>query len=263
MKRYKYIYGPLLSWRLGRSLGIDPVSEKIGKVCSFDCVYCQVGKTKCFTQKRKIFVPTSEILKEIKSLSKIKIDYVTFSGAGEPTLAKNLGDIIRKIKKVRKTKIAVITNSSLIDKKDVREDLKLADLVMLKLDAPNERIFRKVSAPTTKIKLKSILKGLKKFRSQYKGKFNIQVMFVRANKAYARDLARLAFGFNPNEVEINTPIRPSRVKPLSKKELTEIKNIFHSENKKNIKIVNVYDKKKKKKVAPITRRSAMKRRGRA
>ena len=134
MKKYQYIYGPVSSWRLGRSLGVDAISHARGKLCNYDCIYCQVGKTKIFNTKRKIFVPTLKILREIESFPRTKIDYITFSGLGEPTLAKNLGQLIKGIRKIRKNKIAIITNASLINQKNVRKDLLLADLVMLKLD---------------------------------------------------------------------------------------------------------------------------------
>src|SRR3989338_4876143 len=102
---YRYIYGPVPSWRLGRSLGIDPISRE-NKVCTFNCVYCQLGHVQLFSDKRDVFVPTEDIIKEINSLPDLKIDYITFSGKGEPPLAENLGGIIREIKKIRDEKIA-------------------------------------------------------------------------------------------------------------------------------------------------------------
>ncbi len=86
MNKYKYIYGPVFSWRLGRSLGIDPISKE-KKICTFDCLYCQLGKTDRLTNIRSMFVPTVEIIKEIRKIPPLKIDYLTFSGRGEPTLA--------------------------------------------------------------------------------------------------------------------------------------------------------------------------------
>jgi len=126
---FKYIYGPVPSWRLGSSLGIDPLS-KDGKVCSFDCLYCQLGETKFLTDERKKFVPGEEVIGELDSLPTLKIDYITFSGMGEPTLASNLGQMIKAIKKIRKEKIAVLTNSSLMHREDVQKDLFCADFVV-------------------------------------------------------------------------------------------------------------------------------------
>ncbi|MDD5655136.1 MAG: radical SAM protein, partial [Candidatus Omnitrophica bacterium] len=135
MKRaFKYIYGPVPSWRLGSSLGIDPVS-KGRKICSFDCVYCQIGKAGLFIKERKRFIDTGEIIAELAGLPPLKIDYLTFSGAGEPTLAENLGEMIKAVKAIRPEPIAVITNGSLMTQADVRQELALADFVIAKLDA--------------------------------------------------------------------------------------------------------------------------------
>ena len=108
--KYKYIYGPVSSWRLGRSLGIDPISS-FQKTCTFDCVYCQSGRTEVFSTRREVFVPTEALIQELNSLPEVSIDYITFAGNGEPTLAKNLGGMIRAVKIIRREKIAVITNS--------------------------------------------------------------------------------------------------------------------------------------------------------
>ncbi|MCK5584343.1 MAG: radical SAM protein, partial [Elusimicrobiales bacterium] len=139
IKKFKYIFGPVPSWRLGSSLGVDLISGT-RKTCSFDCVYCQVGRTLKLSSRREVFVKKSEILKEIKSLPKAKIDYITFSGMGEPTLAKNLGELIKAVKKVRPEKVAVLTNSSVLNRKDVRDELMEADFVIAKLDASNQKI---------------------------------------------------------------------------------------------------------------------------
>ncbi|GAG26027.1 unnamed protein product, partial [marine sediment metagenome] len=183
MKNYKYIYGPVPSWRLGSSLGIDPLSEKV-KICNFDCIYCQIGKTKIFAKERRVFVPTAKIIKEIKPLPAIRIDYITFSGSGEPTLAKNLGRMIKAIKKIRKEKIAVLTNSSLMHRKDVQKDLLLADFVVAKLDAHLQDIFVRINQPMKTIGLEKIINGIKKFKGRFRGKLALQIMFVKKNKKY-------------------------------------------------------------------------------
>ncbi|MFC1576060.1 radical SAM protein [Candidatus Omnitrophota bacterium] len=235
-RRYKYIYGPVSSWRLGRSLGVDAVSAGQKKICSFDCIYCQAGKTKDLTAKRRVFIPTGTIAEEIKSLPPVKIDYITFSGRGEPTLAKNLGELIRKVKKIRKKKIAVITNSSLLFRKDVRRDLAPADFVMAKFDASTEDVFRKVNKPAKSVRLTKTIKGIKEFKRRYKGKFALQIMFVKKNVKFAEEIAKLAKNIKPDLVQINTPLRPSGVRPVSRKEMKDIKKLF-----KGIKVVSVYD----------------------
>ncbi len=230
----KYIYGPVPSWRLGRSLGVDLISGE--KACTFDCIYCQLGKTVRHVIKREIFVPTSKIVKDLESLPNLQLDYITLSGTGEPTLAANLGEVILEIKKRFKNRVAVLTNSSLMHERQVRKELSLADLVVAKLDAPNEKIFRIVNQPTNGINLNMIVEGIRRFHEEYPGKLALQIMFVPQNKDYAADLAALAKEIKPVEVEINTPLRPSPVKPLSPEELTEIKELF-----KPLKVYSVYD----------------------
>ncbi len=256
---FNYIYGPVPSWRLGRSLGIDPISYK-GKVCTFDCLYCQIGKTRFLTGKRRIFVPAAKIIKELKSLPPLKIDYITFSGTGEPTLAKNLGQMIKAVKKIRNEKIAVLTNSSLMKRKDVRKDLLLADLVVAKLDAPSKKGLNAINKPIKAVRFENIIQGIKNFRKYYTGKLALQVMFISKNKKYVAAIARIAKEIRPDEIQINTPLRPCRVKPLLKKELNIIRHFFIRECGKIIKIVSVYDSKKKK-IKPISTEETLRRRG--
>jgi len=253
-RRYKYIYGPVPSWRLGSSLGIDPLSVK-NKVCPFDCVYCQIGKTKRLTDKREVFVKTEEIITELKSLPPLKIDYITFSGTGEPTLAKNLGELIQEVKKIRNEKIAVLTNSALLKDETVREDLSLADFVAAKLDASRGETFQLVNKPLKSLKLKEIIESIKKFRSYYRGKFALQIMFTPENKKYAEEIGQIAKEIAPEEVQLNTPLRPQRITPLTPSEMADIKKYFNGLN-----IISVYNADRKY-VKPVSSEDTMKRRG--
>lgn len=239
-KQFKHIYGPVSSWRLGRSLGIDPVCSHGKTICSFDCIYCQADRTKVLTARRSVYVSTEEITGELKSFPPAEIDYVTFSGSGEPTLALNLGELIREARGIRKAKIAVITNASLIDKKDVQEDLLLADFVFLKIDAHSKDIFRKINRPANGINYGTILKGIKEFSASYKGRLAIQMMFVSENKPYAKEMARLARTLKVKEIQINTPLRPSAAKFISMKDMIVIKKFFRGMN-----VVSVYDIRRK------------------
>jgi len=226
MKKFKYIYGPIYSWRLGSSLGVDPLSQT-DKTCTFDCSYCQIGETKLFNSDRKVFISTEAILKEIKALPKnVKIDYITFSGNGEPTLAKNLGDMIKRIRKIRKEKIAVITNSSLISRSDVQEDLALADFVLLKLDANAEDLFREINRPDPGIRFGDVVKGIKRFSEIYRKRLALQIMFVGKNKSYAKEIVKMAQKLGIKEVQINTPLRKCPEKPLPKPEMDAIRRYF-------------------------------------
>ena len=256
---YKYIYGPVSSWRLGRSLGIDPISS-LQKVCTFDCVYCQAGKTKVFENVRKVYVPTEEMVKELRQLPEISVDYITFAGNGEPTLAQNLGEMIRAVRCVRPEKIAVITNASLIDRKDVQQDLLLADLVEAKLDAFSQDFLEGVNRPAPGIFFEAIVSGLKVFRRIFDKHLTLQVMFVPGNKTEAEKIARLALEIHPDEIEINTPLRACSVQPLRPDELEEVTKIFRKVCGDQIKIRNVYEAKREKS-RPFSEPSTERRRG--
>lgn len=252
--KLKYIYGPVFSWRLGSSLGVDLISSK-DKVCSFDCVYCQLGKTKALTAKRKIFISAREIIEELDSLPPVKIDYITFSGRGEPTLAENIGRAIRAIKERRNNKVAVITNSSLLTHKYTRDDLLAADFVIAKLDACCQEEFERINCPIHSITFDKVVRAIKSFRNAYKGKLALQIMFIKENRSSASKIADIVREINPDEVQINTPLRACAVKPLSKGELESIKLKF-----KGLKVISVYDCKKKT-VKAISDEETLKRRG--
>ena len=253
-RKFKYIYGPIFSWRLGRSLGIDPISSE-EKVCSFDCVYCQIGPTGVLTDERKVFVQTSEVVSEIESLPEVEIDYMTFSGRGEPTLAANLGEMIQAAKGVRGDPVAVITNSSLIGRKDVREDLMLADFVLAKLDAASQEVFERINSPIAGAKIGEIIEGIRRFRDEYAGKLALQMMFLEENVAEAGRMAEIARSLEPDEVEINTPLRECAVKPLPKREIERIASLFEGMN-----VITVYEGKKGK-TQLISDEETVKRRG--
>jgi len=207
------VYGPVSSWRLGRSLGIDLLSTK-GKTCSFDCIYCQLGSTVHFLAERRQFVSLDKLAIELERVRDIPADYATFSGVGEPTLASNLGEAIGLARSILGLPVAVLTNSSLITREDVRHELGLADVVVAKLDAPSQELFNIINRPMVGYSLDEILQGIRYFRSEYKGKLALQMMFVEANKDYAPEMAKMAAELSPDEVQINTPLRPSEVKPL-------------------------------------------------
>jgi wyosine [tRNA(Phe)-imidazoG37] synthetase (radical SAM superfamily) len=207
------------------SLGIDPISRP-EKICNFDCVYCQLGKTDILTNERKVYVPAEEILKEICALPPTKLDYLTFSGRGEPTLAKNLGEMILALRPIKLAKIAVITNSLLMDQVDVRLDLALADFVLAKLDACSPETLACVHKPLQAQHFSQMIAGLKEFRRIFKGRLALQLMFIDANKDRARDMAAVAREINADEVELNTPLRPSGAAPLTEAQLEDIKKEF-------------------------------------
>jgi len=228
------IYGPVSSWRLGRSLGVDPICSA-GKICSFDCVYCSLGRTTKKTMDRGVFVSSRIVKLNLeKALKKVKPDIITFSGTGEPTLAKNLGELIETVKEVSKLPIAVLTNSSLKFRKDVRRDLAKADIVKGKLDASNDDILGIVNRPHEEISLSKIVGGLKKFRKEFDGRFAIEVMFVPENKNFSDEIAEIVATIEPDDVQINTPLRKSPAKPLTREELKKVEKSFHGINYRSV-----------------------------
>lgn len=219
------VYGPVPSWRLGRSLGIDLLSTATN-TCSFDCAYCQLGPTANPQTERMEFVSIRELARELESVRHVPAEYATFSGMGEPTLAANLGKAIETVGATLGLPVAVLTNSSLIPTEDVRNELGQADLVVAKVDAPTEEIFQAVNCPFSVYTLAEILEGLERFRAHFRGKLALQMMFVEANRHCAREMARIAKKLSPDEVQINTPLRPCAVRPLPPEELAAIRREF-------------------------------------
>jgi wyosine [tRNA(Phe)-imidazoG37] synthetase (radical SAM superfamily) len=252
---FKYLYGPVPSWRLGRSLGVDLVSVQ-GKSCPFACIYCQLGPTTELTLLRRIFVPTAAVLEEIRALPPgVAMDYLTLSGRGEPTLAANLGEAIAGLKRLRPEKVAVLTNAALLDREEVRRELAEADLVCAKLDAATQEVFEAVNHPPPGLRIETVLSGIRAFRAGYRGRLALQIMFLEANREEAPELARLAREIGPDEVQLNTPLRPCGVLPLPPGELREIARLFEG-----IPAPSVYDAPERT-AEPMSRGEALRRRG--
>jgi len=247
------IYGPVSSWRLGRSLGVDLVSTK-GKTCSFDCVYCQLGRTIHPLAKRRWFVTIDRLNQELTSVKNIAADYLTFSGVAEPTLASNLGEAIRVAKLILPLPVAVLTNSSLMPKQDVRDELAEADVVIAKVDAANEQMFHQINNPVVDYSLDRILRSIEHFRRGFKGKLALQMMFIAANKDWAKQMADIARQLSPDEVQLNTPLRPCPIKPLTPGEMAAIEEEFLG-----LKVVSVYQASKPE-VMPINLQETQRRR---
>ena len=226
-----YIFGPVPSRRLGFSLGVDLVPFK---VCSLDCIYCQLGKTTRKTVARKEYVPSAKILAELKKvLTEGKnIDYITLSGSGEPTLNSKTGEIIRGIKEMTAIPVAVLTNATLLTDDTLRKDLMSADLVVPSLDGATQDAFKKVNRPCASLKIEKIIKGIVDFRKAYKGKIWLEIMLVKGineNEAELNALKVAVEQINPDKIQLNTPVRPPCelwVKTLSASKLIKIKKFF-------------------------------------
>lgn len=256
MGKLRMIYGPVQSWRFGVSLGVDLLGG-FGKVCSFDCVYCQLGPSNDYTLYRRVYVEIDKVIKEIRSLPRIDIDCITISGMGEPTLARNLREVISTIKGLRDEPIVILTNSSFLHIKEVRRGLILGDIVSVKLDASSDELFYKINRPGPGIRFLDILDGIKRFRDEYKeGTLSIQVMFIKENMYDAYRISDICREIGPDRIEINTPLRPSKTVPLQKEELIGLREYF-----KGLKTISPYDKEEMPPCIPIDPLETMKRRG--
>ncbi len=201
------VYGPVKSWRMGKSLGVDLL--RVDSICSFECVYCQLGKINRVSAERKIYVSTAEIMREIKNSDWREADVITFSGSGEPTLAANLGEAIQAVKSLTKKPVVVLTNSTLLSNKKVRSELAGADVVFCKLDAWTDEDFRRVNRPHPRFQLQTIIEAIKKFRSEFGGRLAVQTMIMKLHDAESlQKLAAILREISPDEVQLNLPSRP-------------------------------------------------------
>jgi len=231
---YKHIYGPVRSRRLGNSLGVDMVPHK---TCSLDCVYCECGATTVFTTERKEYIPSDEIIAEIDRYlgndKNIAPDYVTFGGSGEPTLHSGLGRIIKHLKdRYPSQKLALLTNSTLLNDYHLRQDILLCDLILPSLDAVTEEVFRKVNVPVGAIRCVDVVDGLTALSSEYKGQLWLEVFISPGINDGDGEIAifkDVITKINPTRVQLNSLDRPGTIGALSTastKSLEEIARKF-------------------------------------
>jgi wyosine [tRNA(Phe)-imidazoG37] synthetase (radical SAM superfamily) len=210
MAEPRHVYGPVASRRLGFSLGVDIIPYK---TCTLDCVYCQLGPTPKTTVRRGRWFPPDEILAQIKEAvdSGQRIDVITFSGSGEPTLCRDLGRLIRAIKKMTAIPVAVLTNATLLSRKEVRRELLAADVVVPSLDAVRGPVFRRVNRPNPALDDRRIIEGLVRFREEFKGEIRLEVMLVKGVNDGPADIEALQAAvarIRPDRIELNTVVRP-------------------------------------------------------
>jgi wyosine [tRNA(Phe)-imidazoG37] synthetase (radical SAM superfamily) len=211
LNNYKYIYGPVPSRRLGRSLGVDLVPHK---TCTYDCIYCQLGKTTNKTIERKEYVPVNDILQELKEKleSGVSCDYISIAGSGEPTLHASIGEIIGKIKEMTSIPVTVLTNGSLLYLPEVRKALMQADLVIPSLDAGDEQLFHYVNRPHKDISFDEMVQGLIDFSRQFTGRIWLEVLLITGITAMipeVKEIASLAEKIGAEKVQLNTVSRPA------------------------------------------------------
>lgn len=224
-------------------MGVDIIPRKY---CNFDCIYCQIGKTTHKNVTRKKFFEVEEVVKEIVDTIQFaeKVDFVTFSGSGEPTLNENLGAMIKEVKKSVNTPIAVITNSSSLGIEEVRNDLFNADVVLPSLDAASDEVFKSINRPQANLELTFIIEGIKSLKKDYKGRIWLEIMLIKGVNDTPDELQKLRFILNDlkvDKIHLNTVTRPPSEKnagPLNRKELEKIKIFFGD----NCEIVSSFEK---------------------
>jgi wyosine [tRNA(Phe)-imidazoG37] synthetase (radical SAM superfamily) len=208
----RYIFGPVPSRRLGKSLGIDPVPLK---TCNWNCVYCQLGRSRPLVNERREYFPREQILAEVERALAAhgpgEIDWVTFVGSGETLLHVGIGWLIRQVKNLTSLPVAVITNGSLLFIPEIRLELLPADAVLPSLDAGNARLYRKINRPHPEVTYGRLVDGLAAFRKEYQGKLWVEVMMVKNlndSEAALREIAVALKCIHPDEVHILQPTRP-------------------------------------------------------
>ncbi|MFV0387860.1 MAG: radical SAM protein [Pyrinomonadaceae bacterium] len=207
MKENSSIYGPVNSWRLGVSLGVDVIL--IDSICSFECIYCQLGKINRVETNREVFVKTSKIISDLEKFDWQNADVITFSGSGEPTLALNLGEAIDAIKEKTGKEIIVLTNSTLLFEKEVRDEISKANRIFCKLDGWNSNVIHRIDRPTNGITFDKIISGIAQLRKEFTGILAIQTMVMRKwNDDETKRFAEIINRISPDEVQLNIPTRP-------------------------------------------------------
>ena len=210
MTGHRYVYGPVASRRLGFSLGVDIIPFK---TCTLDCAYCQLGSAGRTRVRRGRWFPPRDILAQVRQALAAgqRIDAVTFSGSGEPTLSRDLGRLVRAIKKMTPAPVVVLTNGTLLTRKDVRRDLLAADVVVPSLDAVAGPLFRRVNRPHPSLDNRRIIDGLARFRDEYRGQIRLEIMLIKGvndSPAAIRALEQAVTRIRPDRIELNTVVRP-------------------------------------------------------
>ena len=207
----KFVFGPVYSRRLGRSFGVNNVPYK---TCSYNCIYCQLGRTTNYSVVRRCFYPWTDIVRDISDFLRVfkgDVDYVTFVPSGEPTLDSCIGRVVEVIKKEFNVRVAVLTNASLLWLNDVRSDLTQVDYVSIKVDVVDESVWRFLNRPHPTLKLVDILNGIIEFSKEFKGVLTSETMLihnVNTNVKYYEGITKFLSRLGLHKVYISIPIRP-------------------------------------------------------
>ena len=225
-----YIFGPVPSRRLGLSLGVDLIPAK---TCTFDCLYCQVGRTTSSILEPKSFVSVGDIALEIENkLKKYSPDAITLAGSGEPTLNSQIDQVIASIKGMTRTRVVLLTNGALFWRDDVRQRVLQADIIMPTLSSAFDDTFRRIHRPHPGLELSNVIDGLNALRQDYHGQLFLEVIFlagINDTEKEIQGLKKVIEQINPDRIQLNTVVRPpadSSANGLDRKRLEEIKIFF-------------------------------------
>lgn len=240
----KRVFGPVLSKRLGNSLGIDVIPHK---TCSYNCIYCQLGSEENTITDLTNYYSVDEIIYELKEalLNNKNIDYITFTGSGEPTLYKDLKKLIYEIKQITDIPVCIITNGSLLYKQEMRSNLLLADLIIPSLDAGNEETFKLIDNPNKEIDFDKMVEGLIEFKKVFKGEYWLEIFLLKDindNEDELDDIIKIVKKIKPDRIQLITATRRvanEKAKALSDEELKKIKKYFNSKCDIKIDIPNI------------------------
>ena len=218
--KMRILYGPVESWRFGRSLGVDPLARR-HKLCPFSCIYCQYGKTVHPTVRRRVFVSAKRLRAELEALDNVSADCITFAGLGEPTLAANLPALVSTVRERYSLPVGLLTGGALLPASSVRRDLACFDWVVVTLNAADETHFQQINRPGQgyPYSLAAIVDGLRRFRTTYSGRLVLQIMFIQANQRAASKMADLARALQPDGIQLNTPLQPALGGPISDRDM--------------------------------------------
>ena len=237
---YKYLFGPVPSRRLGMSLGIDLVPKK---VCTLNCVYCEVGETTKLTTDRMEYIKYDKIIDELQQFmsNKPSIDYITFSGSGEPTLNSRIGEVLSFVKQnYPDAKTAILTCGALLSSPQLRSEIIEADVILPSLDAASQSVFEKINRPNSNLNIDTYIKGLIDFRKEYKGEIWLEVFLLKDynDSLDELDLIKKAIlEIKPNIVQLNTLDRPGTVEGLVAMTKNELQNVKDYWDMPNVEII--------------------------
>ncbi len=232
MEDYRYLFGPVPSRRLGRSLGVD---LNPFKACSLDCVFCQLGRTSEKTLGRKEYVPTEDVIAELDRWFKTegKADYITLSGSGEPTLHSRFGEVLNFIRQNSTIPAVLLTNGTMLHIPEVREAAAIAQVVKVSLSAWDQTSYEWVNRPHPQLRFDDLVEGQKAFRAQFKKDLWMEVFLMGGINAFPTDvkkIAALSKEIGPDRIQLNTVVRPPAedfVFPLSRERLGTLTGLFH------------------------------------